>query len=136
MSEKHREPEVPEEEVPVAECLDGHAKHLPKYLIYKSESGCRFGEKCSYAHRQVDEQPSERSKKKGDKSAVAVLKKDEQHDRTGIPVRCVRLIKYTTIGLRIPGYGAAEVFIDFTEEFRHALTDPMCKIHESYCASH
>ena len=29
----------------------------------KSESGCRFGEKCSYAHRQVEEQPSKRSQK-------------------------------------------------------------------------
>ena len=26
MIEKHREPEVPEEEVPVEECLDGHAR--------------------------------------------------------------------------------------------------------------
>ena len=48
--------------------------HPPEYLFYKSESGCRFGEKCSYAHRQVDEQPSKRSKKNGDKSAVAMLK--------------------------------------------------------------
>ena len=46
----------------------------PEYLFYKSESGCRFGEKCSYAHRQVDEQPSKRSKKNGDKSAVAMFK--------------------------------------------------------------
>ena len=30
--------------------------------------------KCSYAHRQVDEQPSKRSKKNGDKSAVAMMK--------------------------------------------------------------
>ena len=35
----------------------------------------------------------------------------------------------TTIGLRIPGYGAAEVFIDFTEELRHTETNPMCAIH-------
>ena len=49
--------------------------HPPECLFYKSKSGCRFGEKCSYAHRQVDEQPSERSKKNGDKSAVAMLKK-------------------------------------------------------------
>ena len=55
-------------------------------MFYKTKSGCRFGEKCSYAHRQVDEQPSKRSKKNGDKSAVALLKKDEQHDRTGRPV--------------------------------------------------
>ena len=40
-------------------------------------------------------------------------------------------IKYTTIGLRISGYGAAEVVINFTEELRHAKTNPTCKIHES-----
>ena len=39
-------------------------------------------------------------------------------------------IKYTTIGLRVPGHGAAEVFIDFTEELRHTETDPMCKFTE------
>ena len=27
---------------------------LPECLFYKTKSGCRFGEKCSYAHRQVD----------------------------------------------------------------------------------
>ena len=48
--------------------------HPPECLFYKSESGCRFGEKCSYAHRQVDEQPGKRSRKNGDKSAVAMLK--------------------------------------------------------------
>ena len=89
--------------------------------FYKSESGYRFGEKCSCAHRQVDEQPSKRShKKNGDKSAVAMLMKHESYDRT----TCIRLIEYTTIGLCIPGHGAAEVFIDFSEELRHAETDP------------
>ena len=39
----------------------------------------------------------------------------------------MRLIKYTTIGLRLSGYGAAEVFIDFAEELRHTETDPTCK---------
>ena len=48
--------------------------HPRECLFYKSENGCRFGEKCSYAHRQVDEQPSTRSKKNGDKSTVAILK--------------------------------------------------------------
>ena len=62
--------------------------HLPEWLFHKSENGCRFGEKCSYAHRQVDEQPRKRSKKDGDKSAVAMLKKYEQHDRTGRLVVC------------------------------------------------
>ena len=60
--------------------------HPPECLFCKTNSGCRFGEKCSYAHRQVDEQPSKRSKKNGDKSAVAMLKKNEQLQRTGAPV--------------------------------------------------
>ena len=52
-------------------------------------------EKCSFAHRQVDEQPTKRSKTNDDKSAVALLKKgnwperepvtDEYHDRPGKP---------------------------------------------------
>ena len=46
--------------------------HLPECLFYKTKSGCRLG-KCSYAHRQVGEQPSKRSKKNGDKSAVPML---------------------------------------------------------------
>ena len=56
---------------------------------------CRFGEKWSYAHRQVDEQPTTWSKSNYDKSTVALLKKgdwqerelvtDECHDRPGKP---------------------------------------------------
>ena len=86
----------------MVECLDGLARitskelapnhsekwHPPECLFYKTKSGCRFGEKCSYAHRQVDEQPNKRSKKNDDKSAVAMLKKYELHDRTGQPVVC------------------------------------------------
>ena len=37
--------------------------HPPVCLFYKSESRCRFWEKCSYAHRQIEEQPSKRSRK-------------------------------------------------------------------------
>ena len=37
--------------------------HPPECLFYKTKSGCRFGEKCSYAHRQVDEQPSKGPKR-------------------------------------------------------------------------
>ena len=32
--------------------------HLAECLFYKTKSGCRFGEKCAFAHRQVDEQPT------------------------------------------------------------------------------
>ena len=67
----------------MVECLDDFARisskelaitHFVKdgTLFYKTKSGCRFGEKCSYAHRQVDEQSTTRSKKNDDKSAVAV----------------------------------------------------------------
>ena len=48
--------------------------HPPESLFYKTKSGCKFGEKCSYAHRQVDEQPSKKSLKNGDNCAVAILK--------------------------------------------------------------
>ena len=68
MREMRREPEVPEARVPVVECLGGPARidlkgtctnsfcekwHPPECLFCKTKSGCRFGEKCSYAHRQV-----------------------------------------------------------------------------------
>ena len=55
--------------------------HPPECLFYKTKSGCQFGEKCSYAHRQVDEQPTKRSKKNDDKSALAILKKGDWHER-------------------------------------------------------
>ena len=60
--------------------------HPPECLFYKSKSGFSFGEKCSYAHRQVDEHPSKRSKKNGDKSAVVMLKNHELYHRTVRPV--------------------------------------------------
>ena len=60
--------------------------HPPECLFYKTKSVCKFGDKCSYAHRQVDEQPSKRSKTNDDKSTVAMLKKYDLHDRTCQPV--------------------------------------------------
>ena len=59
----HREPEVLEaeatkERAPIHSVKNGI---LPECLFYKSENGCRFGEECSSAHRQVDEQTSRRS---------------------------------------------------------------------------
>ena len=69
--------------------------HPPECLFYKNKNGCRFGEKCSFAHRQVDAQPTKWSKSNNDKSAVALLKKgdwhergsvtDRSHDRSGTP---------------------------------------------------
>ena len=128
VSENHRGPEVPEVKVRVVECRDGFARinnsfcerwHPPECLFYKNKNGCRFGDKCSFAHRQVDAQqnkngcrlgdmcsfahrqvdaqPTKWSKSNNDKSAVAILKKenwqerewvsDSCHDRTGKLVR-------------------------------------------------
>ena len=81
MREMCREPEVPEARVPVVECLDGPARITSKELapIHSMKSGTLQNacstrprvvvglvEKCSYAHRQVEEQPGKRSKKNGD----------------------------------------------------------------------
>ena len=85
----HREPEVREAEAQVGKWFDCRARitskelaptsfcekwHPPECLFHKTEIGCKFEDKCSYAHRAVDEQPSKKSKTNGDKIAVAMLK--------------------------------------------------------------
>ena len=62
--------------------------HPPECLFYKTKSGCRFVEKCSFAHRQVDEQPTKRSKKNDGKSAVAMLKKGNWQEREPVTDEC------------------------------------------------
>ena len=48
--------------------------HPPECQFYKSESGGKFGNECSFPHRKVEEQPNKRPKKGGDKSAAAIAK--------------------------------------------------------------
>ena len=48
--------------------------HSPECLFYKTDRVCKFGDKCAFAHRRVEEQPRKRSKPNGDKRAVALLK--------------------------------------------------------------
>ena len=93
MSENHREPgpsgrmsRWPCKDYLRGTCNNSFCEkwHPPECLFYKSESGSRFGEKCSYAHRQVDQQPCKRSEKNEDKSAVAMLKKNEHHHRSRV----------------------------------------------------
>ena len=62
--------------------------HPTECLFYKTKSGFWFGEKCSFAHRQVDEQPTKRSKKNDDKSAVALLKKGDWQEREPVTGQC------------------------------------------------
>ena len=131
--------------------------HPPECLFCKTTNGCRFGEKCSYVHCQVVEQPTKRSKKNDDQSAVAILKKgdwhergpvtDQFHDRSGKPDN--RSDK--KLGRRSSQRRSSDarqlvcVFQDMeppklsfnlTEERRHAETNPTCETHESYCTSH
>ena len=62
--------------------------HPPECFFYKTKSGCQSGEKCSFAHRQVGEQPTKRSKKNDDKSAVAILKKGDRQEREPVTDQC------------------------------------------------
>ena len=46
----------------------------PEGSFYKSAEGCTFGDKCVFAHRRAEEQPTKRCKRSVDQSAVALLK--------------------------------------------------------------
>ena len=135
--------------------------HPPECLFCKTKSGCRFGEKCSYAHREVDEQPSKKSKKNDDKSAIAMLQKyylhdetwqpvvnrDESHDRTGQPVvkRDTRHeFNHGPAGCRSSNTRQlGSVFQDMEPpksilQKSSGMQKPIHRvtIHESYCTSH
>ena len=102
VSENRRGPEVPEVKARVVECRDGLARITSEELAIthfvkngtlqnacstKNKNGCRFEEKCSFAHRQVDVQPTKWSKSNNDKSAVALLKKGDWHERGSVTDR-------------------------------------------------
>ena len=55
-------------------------------LVLQDQEWLPVWKKFSYAHRQVDEQPSRRSKKNDDKSAVDMLKKNDWHENVREPV--------------------------------------------------
>ena len=105
MKRKRPKPEVPGEEVPVVECFDGLARitskelaptrcgkwHPSRMLLLQDKNGCRFGEKCSYAHREVDEQHSKVQwlycrNVIGTKLREPVVIPDKNHERPGRPV--------------------------------------------------
>ena len=102
MREMRREPEVPEEKVPVVERLDGLARITSKELAITHfvkngtlQNACSTRprvfvglDKCSFAHRQVGEQPTKRSKTNNDKSVVAMLKKGNWQERELVTKKC------------------------------------------------
>ena len=96
MSENHREHEVPEEKVPVVECLDGLARITLKELAISHfvkngtlQNACStsprvvvgLGKRAHMHIVRLMKQPTKRSKKNDDKSAVAILKKGDWHER-------------------------------------------------------
>ena len=156
---------------PKGESIDGLARITLKELAttHSVKSGtlpnaCStrprvVAEKCSYAHRQVHEQLSKRSKKNEDKSAVAMLKKDDWHENVREPVvnhvkghdRSGRLDKKRDHKLERGPTGRRSsdarqlgcVFQDMTppKSILRKCTDmrkPIltCEIHKGYCASH
>ena len=82
-----------------------------------------------------------------DRTGQPVVNRDKSHDRTGPvvnrdtrhesnhgPVGC-RSSSTRQLGCVFQDVEPPKSVIDFTEELRHAETDPTCKIHESYCTS-
>ena len=57
-----------------------------RILVLQDQDWLQICLKSVYAHRQVDEQPSKRSKKNDDKSAVAMMKKNDWHENVWQPV--------------------------------------------------
>ena len=51
-------------------------------VLAKPRAVVGLGKKCSFAHCQVEEQPTERFKKNDDKSAVAMLKKCDWQEKS------------------------------------------------------
>ena len=152
----------------MVECLDGIARITSKELAITHfvkngtlQNGCSTGPrvvvglgKSAHAHRQVDEQPTKRSKKNDDKSAVAILKKgdwhergpvtDQCHDRSGKPDKKSdkklerrssqrRSSDARQLGCVFQDMTPAEVYSP--EGHRHAEANPTCEIHKGSCAS-
>ena len=121
MKRKRRKPEVPEEEVPVVECLDGLARITSKELapIHSVKSGI-LQDACSTSQKM--DADLGKSALMHTARLMNSLAKGRQ--------KCSGYIEdYTTIGLRISRYGAAEVYNDFAGELKHTEANPMCSIH-------
>ena len=85
---------------------------------------------------RLTNKPSKFSKKNDDKSAVAMLKKNEHPYRTGRPVKNAYTSHTRQLGCVFQDMEPPKSSSIFTEELRHAETNPTCEIHESYCTSH
>ena len=120
-----REPEVPEERVPVVECLDGPARITSKELapLHSVKHGI-LRSACSTSPKR------DAGLGKSALMRIAKLTNSQARSLTRMVTKCSGYIEeYTTIGLRISRYGAAEVYNDFAEELKHTEANPMQSIY-------
>ena len=78
---KSRSPSGKTNRQPCRDVLKGTCLMLPcdnwhpsECQFKKSESGCEVGDKCSFRHRKVEEQPNKKPNKGGDTIAVVFVK--------------------------------------------------------------
>ena len=151
----------PRGRTPVVECFDALARITSKELA--STRSVKSGTLRSALMQIVKLMNNlvKSPKKNDDKSAVAMLKKndwhenvwqpvvklDKNHERSGRPDKNRdtdhelkrgptgrRSSNARQFGLCLSRHEPAEVHS--AEELRHAETNPTCEIHESYCTSH
>ena len=121
--EMHREPEVPDAGATVVERLDGLARITLEELapIHCVNNGI-LRSACSTCQKM------DLNWWMSALTHTARLTNSQARILNRMVKNCSGYIEeYTTIGLRISGYGAAEVFIDLTEELYHIEANPMCK---------
>ena len=90
--------------------------HFPECMFYKAHEGCKFWDKCSFAHLWVEEQPSKRFEKNCDQNALATLKETKN---SGCVFQDMEPPKFSSF---------------CTEELNHAVTYLICSIHQSRIA--
>ena len=120
----HREPEVPEAEALVGKWLDCRARITSKELapLHSVKNGI-LQNACHTSPNDADLAKSAliHTARLMDTLAKGISKWWQEWSG--------HVVNYTTIGLCIPRYGAAEVFNDFAEELKHTEANPMCSIH-------
>ena len=143
----HREPEVPEAEVPVEECFDGRARITSKELApnYSVKNGILQYARSTSRRMDADlgrsaltciarlKNSIAKGLKNGDKSAVAMLKRHEHYQRTGRLVLDAYSSSSRQLGCVFQDMEPPKSIL--WEELRHAETNPTCEIHKGYCTS-
>ena len=135
MREMRREPKVPEERVPSGRMSRWLCKAYLKGTCTKKNGILRnacftsrrmdadLGKSALMRIARLKNSPAKGLKKKVTKCSGHVEEERASPKNRATCFGCL-LIKYMTIGLRISGYGAAEVYL--TEELKHTETNPTC----------